>query len=194
MAQRQAAQHSGTIARQADRQPARDQLDLGHRLAPEGGVGGDEMAGELAEEEAGLTQRRRDHHGEAALQNCPGGLKRGHCALAALSRRIEQQSRRGREQHIALPGIECQPRDALGPSNRVIEHGGRSGVRAARELRSRASSRLRVAVLMRERRLHTRHRKGGVGELLARARPVDQFAVLDQDDIGGPLEVAPPTF
>ena len=31
-------------------------------------------------------------------------------------------------------------------------------------------------------------------ELLARAGPVDQLAVLDQDDIGGPLEVAPLTF
>ena len=47
---------------------------------------------------------------------------------------------------------------------------------------------------MGERRLHARHRIGGVGELLARARPVDQRAVLDQDDIGGPLEVAPLTF
>ena len=31
-------------------------------------------------------------------------------------------------------------------------------------------------------------------ELLARAGPVDQGAVLDQDDVGGPLEVAPLTF
>ena len=49
------------------------------------------MAGELTEQEAGLTERRRDHHGEAALQNRPGGLERGHCALAALSRRIEER-------------------------------------------------------------------------------------------------------
>ena len=79
------------------------------------GVGGDEVAGELAEQEAGLPQRRRDHHGKAALQNRPGGLERGHCALAALSRRIEEQSRRHGEQHIALPGIERQPGDALRP-------------------------------------------------------------------------------
>ena len=31
-------------------------------------------------------------------------------------------------------------------------------------------------------------------ELLARAGPVDQLALLDQDDIGGPLEVAALTF
>ena len=31
-------------------------------------------------------------------------------------------------------------------------------------------------------------------ELLARTRPVDHGAVLDQDDIGGPLEVASLTF
>ena len=37
VAQRQAAQHSGTIAGQANRQPARDQLDFGECLAPEGG-------------------------------------------------------------------------------------------------------------------------------------------------------------
>ena len=124
MAQRQAAQHGGTIARQADRQPARDQLDLGHGLAPEGGLGGDEVAGELAEQEAGLPQRRRDHDGEAALQHRPGGLEPGRRALAALPRGVEQQSRRGREQHIALPGIERQPGDALGPGDGVVERDG----------------------------------------------------------------------
>ena len=30
-------------------------------LAPEGGPGGDEVAGKLAKQEAGLAQRRRDH-------------------------------------------------------------------------------------------------------------------------------------
>ena len=94
------------------------------RLAPEGGVGGDEVAGELAEQEAGLAQRRRDHDRETALQHGPGRFERGHCALAALSRRIEQQSRRGGEQHIALPGIEGQPGDALGPGDGIIERGG----------------------------------------------------------------------
>ena len=82
------------------------------------------MAGELAEQEAGLTQRRRDHDGKAALQHRPGRLERGHCALAALSRRIEEQSRRGGEQHIALPGIERQPGDALGPGDGIVERGG----------------------------------------------------------------------
>ena len=115
---------AGTIARQADRQPARDQLDLGERLAPEGGLRGDEVAGELAKQEAGLPQRRRDHDGKAALQDRPGGLERGRGALAALSRRIEQQARRRGEQHITLPGIECQLRDALGPSDGIIERDG----------------------------------------------------------------------
>ena len=31
-------------------------------------------------------------------------------------------------------------------------------------------------------------------ELLARAKPIDQRAILNEDDIGGPLEVAPLTF
>ena len=79
------------------------------------------MAGELAEQKAGLAQRRRDHHGEAAFQNRPGGLERGHRTLAALSRCIEKQSRRGGEQHIALPGIERQPGDALGPGDGIVE-------------------------------------------------------------------------
>ena len=82
------------------------------------------MAGELAEQEAGLPQRRRDHDGKAALQHRPGGLERGRCALAALSRRIEEQSRRSGEQHIALPGIEGQPGDALGPGDGIVERGG----------------------------------------------------------------------
>ena len=90
------------------------------------GVGGDEVAGELAEQEAGLPQRRRDHHGKTALQHGPGRFERGHCALAALSRRIEEQSRRRGEQHIALPGIERQPGDALGPSDGIVERGGLS--------------------------------------------------------------------
>ena len=42
--------------------------------------------------------------------------------------------------------------------------------------------------------MHARNRIGGVGELLARAGPVDHCAVLDQDDIGRSLEVAPLTF
>ena len=82
------------------------------------------MAGELAEQEAGLAQRRRDHHGKAALQHRPGGLEPGRRRLATLSRRIEQQARRGREQHIALPRIERQPRDALGPGDGIIERDG----------------------------------------------------------------------
>ena len=49
---------------------------------------------------------------------------------------------------------------------------------------------------MRERRLHARHRIGGVPdmELLARAGPVDYSAVLNEHDIGRPPEVAPLTF
>ena len=78
----------------------------------------------LRNRKPGLPQRRRDHDGEAALQHRPGGLEPGRCALAALSRGIEQQSRRGGEQHIALPGIERQPRDALGPGDGVVERGG----------------------------------------------------------------------
>ena len=73
------------------------------RFAPEGCLGGDEVPGELAEQEAGLPQRRRDHHRKTALQHGPGRFQRGHCALAALSRRIEQQAWRYGEQHIALP-------------------------------------------------------------------------------------------
>jgi hypothetical protein len=42
--------------------------------------------------------------------------------------------------------------------------------------------------------LHARHGIGGVGELLARAGPVDQFAVLDQDDVGRQSEIAVLTF
>ena len=79
------------------------------------------MAGELTEQEARLAQRRRDNNGEAALQHRPGRLQRGHCTLAALPRRIQQQSRSRREQHIALPGIEGQPGAALGPSDRILE-------------------------------------------------------------------------
>ena len=105
------------------------------------------MAGELAKQKPGLSQRWRDHGGEAALQHRPGGIERGSCALAALSRCIEQHSRRSGEQHIPLPGIERQPRDALGPADRLVE---RDGLwRFKSELRSKASSRLRAAVLMR---------------------------------------------
>ena len=84
------------------------------------------MTGKLAEQKAGLTQRRRNHHGEAALQNRPGGLERRHCALAALPRGIEEQSWRHGEQHIALPGIERQRGDAFGPGEGVVERGGLS--------------------------------------------------------------------
>ena len=42
--------------------------------------------------------------------------------------------------------------------------------------------------------MHARHRIGGVGELLARTGPVDQRAVLNEDDIGGPLDAFPLTF
>ncbi len=135
VAQRQAAQHSRTIARQRHRQPARDQLDLSHRLAPEGGAGSDEVTGELAEQEAGLTQRRRDNHRKADLHHRPGGLERRYCALAALSRGVEQQARSGGEQHFALPGIERQRGDALRPSDGVIK----------RDELSRCQSRERVA-------------------------------------------------
>jgi hypothetical protein len=92
VAQRQPAQHGRTIARQADRQPAGDQLDLSHGLAPEGGLGGDKVAGELAEQEARLAQRRRDYDRKTALQYRPGGLEGGHSA-AALPCRIEEQPR-----------------------------------------------------------------------------------------------------
>ena len=84
------------------------------------------MAGELTEQEAGLPQRRRDHDGEAALQYRPGRLERRHCALAALSRRVEEQARRHGEQHVALPGIERQLGDALGPGDGIVERGGLS--------------------------------------------------------------------
>ena len=84
------------------------------------------MTGKLAEQKARLTQRRRDHHGETALQHRPGSFERGHCALAALSRRIEEQAWRSGEQHIALPGIEGQPGDALGPGDGIVERGGLS--------------------------------------------------------------------
>ena len=84
------------------------------------------MAGELAEQEARLPQRRRDNNGEAALQHRPSRLERRYCALAALSRGIEQQARSGGEQHIALPGIERQLGDALGPSDGIVERGGLS--------------------------------------------------------------------
>ena len=127
VAQRQAAQHGRAVTWQADRQPAQDQLDLGLGLAPKSSLRSDEVAGELAEEKSRLAQRRRDHHGEAALQHGPGGLERGGCAFAALSRGIEQQARRSREQHIALPGIERQVGDALGPSDGVVERGGLRG-------------------------------------------------------------------
>jgi len=69
---------------------------------------------------------RRDHDRKTALQHGPGSLERGHSALAALSRGIEQQSRRGREQHIALPGIERQPGDALRPGDGIVQRGGLS--------------------------------------------------------------------
>src|SRR5215207_9863049 len=68
-----------------------------------------------------------------------------------------------------------------------------AGVRAASELRSRASSRLRAAVLMRASLAGAPWHRG-VGELLAGTGPVDQLALLHEDDIGGPLEVAPLTF
>src|SRR4051812_7200828 len=61
--------------------PARPQSSL----APGGGLRGDKVTGKLSEEEAGLAQRRRDHHGEAAFQNRPGGLECGHRTLAALT-------------------------------------------------------------------------------------------------------------
>ena len=35
------------------------------------GLGGDEVAGELTEQEARLTQRQRDHHGKTTLQTAP---------------------------------------------------------------------------------------------------------------------------
>src|SRR5215204_6202942 len=97
-----------------------------HRLAPKGGLGGDEVTGKLAEQEARLPQGRANHDGEAAFQNRPGSLERRHCALATLSRRIEEQTWRSREQHIALPGIEGQLGDALGPGDGIVERGGLS--------------------------------------------------------------------
>ncbi len=115
--------------------------------ASEGGPAGG-VASELAKQKPGLTQRRRDHDVETALQYRPGGLERRRCALATLSRGIEQQARRRRQQHIALPGMESKLRDALGPSDRVSGPGGLSWCQAASELRSSASSRLRAAVLM----------------------------------------------
>ena len=95
------------------------------------------MTRELAEQEARLTQRRRDHDGKSALQYRPGGFQRGHSALAALSRPIEEQSRSGREQHIALPGIERQLGDALGPSDGIVERGRLRWCRAARSCGAR---------------------------------------------------------
>ena len=82
------------------------------------------MAGELAEQEAGLPQGRRDHDGKATLQHGPGGFEPGRGTLAALPRCVEEQARRRGEQHIALPGIERQTRGALGPGDGIIERGG----------------------------------------------------------------------
>ena len=84
------------------------------------------MARELAEQEARLPQGRADHDGEAAFQNRSGGLERGDCALAALSRGIQEQSWRHGEQHIALPGIERQRGDAFGPRDGIVGRGGLS--------------------------------------------------------------------
>ena len=152
------------------------------------------MAGKLAEQEAGLPQRRRDHDRKTALQHGPGRFERGHCALAALSRGVEQQSRSGGEQHIALPGIEGQLGDALGPGDGIVERGGLSWCQSCERAAEQGQLALEGGGAHAERRLHARHRIGGVGELLARAGPVDQLALLHEDDIGGPLEVAPLTF
>ena len=85
------------------------------------------MTGKLAEQEARLPQRRRDNHGQAALLHRPSRLEGGHSALATLSRGIEEQTRRHRQQHIALPGIEGQPSDALRPDDGIVESGGPRG-------------------------------------------------------------------
>ena len=84
------------------------------------------MAGELTKQEARLPQRRRDHDRKTTLQHRPGSLERGDCALAALSRCVEEQTRRHGEQHIALPGIEGQPGYALRSGDGMVERGGLS--------------------------------------------------------------------
>ena len=55
------------------------------------------MAGEPAEQKARLTQRRRDYDGKTTLQHSPSRLERRYCALAALPRGVQQQSRSGLE-------------------------------------------------------------------------------------------------
>ena len=153
------------------------------------------MAGELAEQKAGLTQRGRDHHGEAALQHRPARFERGHCALAALSRRIEQQARRHGEQHIALPGIKGQLGDALGPGDGIIERGGLSRCQSCERAAEQGQLALEGGGAHEASVACTRAIGiGSVGEHLARTGPVDQLALLHQDNIGGPLEIAPLTF
>ena len=100
------------------------------------------------------------------------------------------------EQHIALPGIEGQPGDALGPSDGIIERGGLSRCQSCERAAEQSQLALEGSGAHAERRLHARHRIGGVldVELFARAGPVDHGAVLNQDNIGSPLEVAPLTF
>ena len=105
--------------------------------------------------------------------------------------RVALSSSRGdsREQHIALPGIEGQPGDALGPSDGIIERGGLRRCQSCERAAEQGQLALESGGAHGERRLHARHGIGGVPdvELLARAGPVDHCAVLNQDDVGGRL-------
>ena len=110
--------------------------------------------------------------------------------------RVALSSSRGDsgEQHIALPRIERQLRDALGPGDGIVERGGLSRCQSCERAAQQGQLALEGSRAHAQRRLHARHGIGGVGELLARAGPVDQPALLHQDNIGGPLEIAPLTF
>ena len=74
------------------------------------------MAGELPEQEAGLRSE-----GETTTARPPSKTVRAALSAATvllpLAGGVEQQARSGGEQHIALPRIEGQRGDALGPSN-----------------------------------------------------------------------------
>ena len=79
------------------------------------------MTGKLAEQEARLAQRRRDHDGKAALQDRPGCLKRGPvllplCRVALRSSRGEAESSTSRCQGSSVsPAVRSA--QAMGSSS-----------------------------------------------------------------------------
>ena len=81
---------------------------------------GDEQPVELAEQQRRLPQARRDDDRQAAAADEIGGLERDDGALAALPAAEDGEARIVGQEHVALPGIERQAGDPLGPCDGAV--------------------------------------------------------------------------